>query len=275
MDSRTSDPSKLKQHIADVLYLQALDIATAKNPSHRSIPSSSVLVPLGRTPEDDSPHLILNKRSEQVRQPGDLCFPGGGSELPLDRMIAQSLQLPGSPLTRWRYWYTWQQRSRGDVDDMALVLATALRESLEEMSLFPHGVGFLGPLPAQQLVMFDRQIQPMVVWLEAEQRFKTNWEVERIITIPVRQLLDRRNYRTYHISYAPKVAARLGVPSQEFPAFRLEDAAVVEILWGVTFRIVQTFLKLVFDFDTPPLHALPTVNGTLGMEYYTGQTEAT
>jgi len=274
MDNLLQDISDLKRHIAEVLYRQALETATANNPSRQTIPSSSVLVPLWTSPEDGSPHLILNKRSDQVRQPGDLCFPGGGSELPLDRMIAQSLQLSGSPLTQWPYWHFWQQRSREDVDDMALVLATGLRESLEEMSLFPHGVRFLGPLPAQQLVMFDRQIQPMVVWLESKQRFKTNWEVERIITIPVRNLLDHRNYRTYHISYAPKVAARLGVVSQKFPAFHLEDDRFVEILWGVTFRIVQTLLKLVFSYDKPPLDVLPTVNGTLGMEYYTGHTKS-
>lgn len=153
---------------------------------------------------------------------------------------------------------------------MALLLATGLRESLEEMNLSPFGVDFLGPLPAQQLVMFDRQIQPMAVWLDSEQHFKTNWEVERIITIPLRDLLDSQNYRTYQIVYSPEVAARLGTPSQEFPAFRFEDNDSVEILWGVTFRIVRSFLKLVFKYNMPPLDVLPLAEGTLGMEYYTG-----
>ncbi|CAB5104816.1 hypothetical protein D3OALGA1CA_4785 [Olavius algarvensis associated proteobacterium Delta 3] len=270
MDCLPHSVSHLKQCITGELYGQALETAGADTQASAVVPSSSVLVPLWTSPDDGSPHLILNKRSHKVRQPGDLCFPGGGSELPLDDMIARALQLSGSPLTQWPYWRAWRRRSRQDGDDMALLLATGLRESLEEMNLSPFGVDFLGPLPAQQLVMFDRQIQPMAVWLDSEQHFKTNWEVERIITIPLRDLLDSQNYRTYQIVYSPEVAARLGTPSQEFPAFRFEDNDSVEILWGVTFRIVRSFLKLVFKYNMPPLDVLPLAEGTLGMEYYTG-----
>jgi len=265
-----TDISALNQHIAEVLYGHARKTAGNRNPTSERMPLSSVLVTLQAAPEDDGLSLILNKRSRKVRQPGDLCFPGGGPEFPLDGIIAQALQLPRSPLTRWPYWKAWQARYPGNADEMALVLATALRESLEEMNLAPSGVRFLGPLPAQQLVMFDRQIRPMVVWTEQDQSYCPNWEVQRIIALPIRKLLDHQNYRAYHIVYTPNVAARLGMPSQVFPAFRLEDPQSVEILWGVTFRIVQTFLHLVFDFEIPPMDTLPTAQGTLGREYYTG-----
>ena len=270
MAKLTKDMSGLNHRVAEVLYEHAGKTLGARNPSSKTMPMSSVLVPLQAAPDGGDPRLILNKRSQKVRQPGDLCFPGGGPELPLDGIIAQALGLSRSPLTRWPFWDTYKRRSWKGADDIALVLATGLRESLEEMNLFPFGVQFLGPLPAQQLVMFDRRIQPMVVWVESDQPFHTNWEVQRVIPIPLRDLLDPGNYCAYHIVYTPRVAARLGTPSQVFPVFRFDDGNSVEILWGVTFRIVQSFLNLVFEYDMPPMDALPLVPGTLGMEYYTG-----
>ena len=48
----------------------------------------------------EEPCLILNKRSEKVRQPGDLCFPGGGISLKKDRPLSVLLRLPKSPLRK-------------------------------------------------------------------------------------------------------------------------------------------------------------------------------
>jgi hypothetical protein len=54
------------------------------------------------------PCLILNKRSQKVRQPGDLCFPGGRVAPGLDSSLAKLLSLPVTSLGRWKYWPQWK-----------------------------------------------------------------------------------------------------------------------------------------------------------------------
>ncbi len=58
----------------------------------------------------------------------------------------------------------------------------------------PVGVSFLGPLPPQQLAMFQRIIYPMVCWVPRQKRFFPNWEVEKLVYIPLRKLLNPDNY---------------------------------------------------------------------------------
>jgi hypothetical protein len=127
---------------------------------------------------DKEPLLILNKRSRLVRQPGDLCCPGGGVSPSIDALIAKWLHLPVTPLTRWTHGRWWRRNRRQDFSKLSLLLATALREGFEEMRLNPFGVKFLGPMPAQHLVMFKRAIYPLVGWVNRQQHFFPNWEVE-------------------------------------------------------------------------------------------------
>ena len=57
--------------------------------------SSSVLLLLGNNCDPGQsyrgPCFIFNKRSSKVKQPGDLCFPGGRINPRLDRFLAWSL----------------------------------------------------------------------------------------------------------------------------------------------------------------------------------------
>ena len=53
-----------------------------------------------------------------------------------------------------------------EVAPLALFLAVALRETWEEMGLNPLNIKFLGMLPEQGLIVFDRSIFPMVGWLD-------------------------------------------------------------------------------------------------------------
>ena len=85
---------------------------------------------------------------------------------------------------------------------LRLLLATALREGAEEMRLNPLGVGFQGMLPPEHLVMFNRTIYPMVGWVQRQQRFFPNWEVERIVRIPVRALLVPTDYIRLRLTMA-------------------------------------------------------------------------
>lgn len=233
----------------------------------KGLSASAVIVPIGLDP-DRSPCLIFNKRSNQVRQSGDLCFPGGSPEPAVDPLLAALLHLPGSPLKRWPHFRQWRNGNGPQHRRLSLMLAAALRESFEEMRLNPLRVRFLGPLPAQRLELFRRIIYPMVGWVGQRQRFRTNWEVERVVRIRLADLLDPTRYRRYRIAYAPPVSERVGRRFGEFPAYRHEGHSGVEILWGVTYRIAAAFLRLVFQFTPPALPDMKQVDGYLDETYY-------
>ena len=185
---------------------------TAGNPPVPSV----VLLLLGAL-KTGEPCLILNKRSAKVRQPGDLCCPGGSIEGRLDACLSRLLRLPGTPLNRWPRWRRWRHRWPGPAANLSLYLATALREAAEEMRLNPLGVRFLGPMRPQRLVMFHRVIHPMAAWAGGQQRFWPNWEVARIFRIPLRQLLDGRRYARYRL----RMNAGAWRHVQDFACFRV------------------------------------------------------
>jgi hypothetical protein len=261
-------PPQLIKHIMRRLY--------ERNNQHPVFPSdgidwqtaSAVLFSLGRYPQKDrfagEPCLILNKRSVNVRQPGDLCCPGGRVSRRLDAGLATLLRLPMLPLARWHYWHHWRKMRPRDAQRLRLLLATGLRESVEEMRLNPFGLDFLGPLPAQPLVMFQRVIYPMVVWVSSQKRFYPNWEVEKIIYIPLRELLNPARYARYQLQFeAQSSAAQVNT----FPCFRYEKENKAELLWGATYRITAVFLEYVFGFVPPDVNSLPEIHGRLSRAY--------
>ena len=231
---------------------------------------SSVLFLLGphcSDPEDGfRPCLILNKRSRRVRQPGDLCCPGGGLSPRADHYWSKFLGLPGFPLGRWPYWRHWRRERPEAARALRLLLATSLRESFEEMRLNPLAAAFLGPLPPQRLIMFRRVIYPMVGWVSRQRRFFPNWEVEKIVRIPLGALLIPDHYGRYRIGYGRGDGREV----RDYPCFTHRSGAETELLWGATFRITMTFLKTVFDFTPPDPGRLPLVSAQLDRAYFGG-----
>lgn len=236
--------------------------------------TSSVLFLLGPNCQgkgfSPTPCLILNKRSLRVKQPGDLCCPGGSISSSLDYYIAKLLYLPGFPLSRWPYWSLWRKKRRTEARSLALLFATCLREGFEEMRLNPLGVKFLGPLPSQQLVMFRKVIYPMVCWTSRQKRFSPNWEVEKIVYIPLQNLLTPSNYARYRLDVESSQENGNDLNTKEYPCFVHEYQGESEVLWGATFRITMVFLEIVFGFKSPDMDSLPVVCGSLGENYLTG-----
>jgi hypothetical protein len=262
-------PSLLRKQIGDRLHthnsrepiftMEGVDLAVA----------SAVLFLLGRQPgKTNHPEelcLILNKRSANVRQAGDLCCPGGRVSPRLDAGLAKLLRLPMLPLARWSFWADWRKRRPYDVKWLRLLLATGLRESMEEMRLNPFGLKFLGPLTPQTLVMFQRVIYPMVIWVTRQKRFYPNWEVEKIVSIPLRDLFNPAQYARYRLRIETPSA---GEYVNTFPCFRYEKDGKTEILWGATFRITMVFLNYVFGFSPPDFDSLPEIRGNLSRAYH-------
>jgi hypothetical protein len=265
-----SDTDCLLDRISERLQ-DCLDEAAEPAPAN-GVSQACVMLLLGpQAPPGGGPArpcLILNKRSEKVRQPGDLCCPGGGITPGVDSVLARLLGLPISPLTRWPHWQRWREYCPAAARDLALRLATAVRESLEEMRLNPLGIRFLGPLPPQRLVVFRRVIYPLAGWIPRQRRFFPNWEVEKIVRVPLQDFFCEKNYGRYRLSlpaYPPRgIAARV----DDFPCFIHRSPEGKEVLWGATFRIVSAFLKEVFDFTPPNTEGLPVVTRHLDESYY-------
>ena len=274
----TQDIKTSINHIQDSLF----DNQEKQNIIPQHIPNvlnqSAVLLPIGpkckQVNGPDEPCLILNKRSKKVRQAGDLCCPGGSVSKDLDRFLGKLITFPLSSLRKWKYWSHYRQHRPEDARKLAVFYATSLRESFEEMRLNPFGVRFLGTLPPKQLVLKDRFIFPMVGWIPRQQKFLPNWEVDEIVRIPLKSLLNHDNYAICRLSFAGYEDAPPGLLPPQHPGFFHETDDGLQLLWGATYRIVMDFLNLVFDFTPPDPASVPMVNWELDENYFNGPPRA-
>jgi 8-oxo-dGTP pyrophosphatase MutT (NUDIX family) len=118
---------------------------------------SAVLVPFVETPE--GPCLLFEKRSALVRQPGEICFPGGVFDPELDEKHSD----------------------------------TALRETVEELGVRPEQVKIacrLGTLVGRMGIL----VEAFAGVLDIEDVEMLSWqrdEVEVVFTLPFRYFLDQ------------------------------------------------------------------------------------
>lgn len=267
----TDNSRLLTNHITEALAEWNRDtVFYPKNFADSERPSA-VLFLLSECPQKagllPEPCIVFNKRSKLVRQAGDLCFPGGGIAPLMDSLGARLLGLPFSPLGRWPYWKEWRNSRKEEAARLSLLLATGLRESLEEMRLNPWGVTFLGPMPAKLLQPFQRLVYPLVFWITNQKRFFPNREVEKVVSIPINDLLNPGNYVCYRMYFE---SAQIGNSKthQDFPGFLHDPGEEKEVLWGVTYRMVIHFLKIIFDFSPPEMDSLAVVEGCRGKDYF-------
>lgn len=269
------NPQPLKRHIVHVLHEGSREAPFFPRGISASDATSAVLFLLApRCPRDPSrsiPCVVLNRRSRKVRQPGDLCFPGGSVASRFDPYFARLLRFPLLPLGRWPHWREWREARYSEARRLGLLFAASLRESFEEMRLNPLGVTFLGPLPSQSLVMFQRTIYPMVGWIGRQRRFAPNWEVDRIVHIPLANLLDQSRYGCYRIDFRMGNEEAGGGSTQDFLCFIHGARGESEVLWGATLRIVLVFLEMAFGFCAPDPRGLPLVRGSLDDTYLSGE----
>jgi hypothetical protein len=111
----------------------------------------------------------------------------------------------------------------------------------------------------------------LAAWVPFQKWFRPNWEVERILSIPLRHLLDPKQYVRYRLTMPLSRSTGDAAQTREHPAFRFTAAHGTELLWGVTYRIIMSFLKCAFGFAAPAAEDLPLVQGSLGESYLTGE----
>ena len=112
--------------------------------------------------------LILTKRSDHLpNHPGQICFPGGK-----------------------------QQASDSDL------LATACRETFEEIGVSKHRIQLLGYMDALHSLS-GFYVQPVVGCIDALQPYTLDSnEVAELFTLPLDIATDLANYRRHRVDYA-------------------------------------------------------------------------
>ncbi|MDO9586288.1 MAG: hypothetical protein Q7I93_07405 [Syntrophales bacterium] len=187
-------------------------------------------------------------------------------DLPLKKLITSGL-MPSLRNKAGRYA---RRRDSRTYHAVALFLANAAREAWEEIRLNPFRLFFLGPLPSCSLHLFRRTIFPIVGFVNSGHSFRPNYEVERIVDIPVRAFFQQENYGT--MTTIPDSGLRHSGNSPEtLPCLiYLDPEGRENILWGATFLIVASFLKIVFDFQIPQGQTGLTFNKTIDAHYLSG-----
>ena len=260
-ESFINDPKRFQRNISTALIESLPANSLFQNDVKNNKTVSAVMMLFTKADKNGEISLILNKRSENVRQPGDLCFPGGSVSKRIDTIMARFL--PFWTLKAWDEWSTWQEKRPFETEALSLLLASGLREALEEMRLLPFNVRFLGPLSPERLIMFKKVIYPFAGWVRTQKRFFPNWEVEEILQVPVSELLDGNNYGVYRL----EIEREGRIDTGDFDCFVYRDGGVSEILWGATYRITVRFLLSVFGFTPPPLNGRPVIKGRLDRRY--------
>jgi len=268
------DKTRLLDHIIDTLSDRFGQENFFSNSEIEWGTTAGVVLLLGQNSAETNlaaePCIVLNKRSLKVRQPGDLCFPGGSMAPHIDPYLARLFSLPFASLGLWRHRGNWKKNHSRQAKLMSILWATGLRESFEEMRLNPLGLRFLGPLPPQSLVMFRRTIYPMVGWIKRQKRFFPNWEVEKVLYVPLRDLLNPSYYGRYRLRMGNNPGQGRIESINDFPCFQLQAQTGKEILWGATYRITIDFLESVFDFRPPAIATRTVIEGALDETYLTG-----
>ncbi len=160
---------------------------------------ASVLIPFVR--ENDEWHILFIRRaeSEKDRHSGQVAFVGGKAELTDDSSIA-----------------------------------TALRETHEEIGVNPNHVNVLGKISCHYSVS-NFQITPVVATLPWPYDFTLQTsEVSRTFTLPLSWLADDNNYEIRN-RHPPE--SKQAVPVVFFKEYQ------GELLWGATARIILTLTQ--------------------------------
>ncbi|MDD5100420.1 MAG: hypothetical protein PHP66_05655 [Syntrophales bacterium] len=213
----------------------------------------------------------LIKRSSCVPQPGDLSFPGGMLHPVLDRLLRLFLIFYPSGILRGKARAYAHRPQSCSFRIITLFLANALRESWEEIRLFPNRVRFLGPLPSYRLTLFRRTIFPLAGFVEVPDMPRLSREVEKIVEIPLSAFFQNDHFGCIQIE-APDPSGR---SSLQYPCLIHTDAdGIEEVLWGATFHIIVGFLGILMDYRIPEWMNGRMVRKKLQIDYITGKPDS-
>lgn len=162
-------------------------------------PEAGVLVPV--TDSAANPEIILTQRAAHMKtHRGQVAFPGG----------------------------------RREVQDPDLV-ATALRESHEEIGLLPQDVEIVAPL-SQVISRYGILVSPFVGLISGREELTPNpEEIDSIFRVPVSFFLEDRRLRTDELAFR---SLKLQVPCWEWEGYQI---------WGMSAIVLVDFLNAAFE----------------------------
>lgn len=164
-------------------------------------PKAGVLIVLKNFGEyKKEPHIIFTKRSSKLSShPGEVSFPGGKFE-------EQDLNL----------------------------LATAVRESEEEIGIKKLNLEHLGKLP-YLISKHNIEVHPFIAALKEDQEFIANEEIESIFSVPVSYLKNNQNA---HIHEFNRQNHNVRISTWHYNEY---------VIWGLTAMIAAEFINTCFD----------------------------
>ncbi len=185
---------------------------------------------------NDECNFLFEKRSGNIRQGGEVSFPGGEIDAQLDNNLKD----------------------------------TAIRETVEELGIVVDQVeiiGEMGTLVAPMGVTVDPYVGKLDI-NSIEELHIDSKEVEKVFTIPVSFFLENQP-STYYINLRAhpyeiddegnKIellpVKKLGLPNRYADPWRKARHRVLiyntpgEIVWGITAEIVYEFCKLIVDSE--------------------------
>jgi len=111
---------------------------------------------------------------------------------------------------------------------------TALRETKEEIGVLPKTIEIIGELSYVNIPFSGYKVHPYVGWVSAPPKLiPSAQEVERIIIVPVNELIDEKNQ-----TQKKTILRRMPVT---MPYFSLKG----EIVWGATSMILSEFKQII------------------------------
>lgn len=122
---------------------------------------------------------------------------------------------------------------RVEPDDKNLI-DTALREANEEVNIAPRDVNIIGSLSKLHIPPSNFDVYPIIGYSTARPNLRGNYEVDKILEVGLKDLLDPRTKTTKTIYH------RLG-KLVDVPCYYIEK----EIIWGATAMMVSELLQLI------------------------------
>jgi 8-oxo-dGTP pyrophosphatase MutT (NUDIX family) len=147
-----------------------------------------------------APHIILTRRANHLKShAGEIAFPGGMKDR-LDNNL----------------------------------LATALRETEEEIDIAANQISVLGSLPVDSPRLNDVRVTPFIGWVDVPFKVKPNpSEIDAVFNFPLNILLNKKNYHYFC----------LGEGNIQLPCVMYQDYK----LWGFTLKVMVDMLNNLLD----------------------------
>jgi 8-oxo-dGTP pyrophosphatase MutT (NUDIX family) len=211
----------------------------------------------------------LIKRSEKVKQAGDISCPGGILHPSVDKILSFFLKAGIIPAMRKRTLNYTTYKDKETISLIHLFLTNALREALEEIGLIPFNILFLGALPCYSLTSFARTIYPLVCLTLKPFKYRLSSEVEKILEIPLSFFFHDSNYASLEIG--TPMGNYASSQNNKFPCLVIpDDRENVDILWGATFNIITNFLRIISDNSLPLPSSSRAIKKVLTNSYISG-----